>query len=319
VPERVAALRHRIRRGDDRWRERLRLDRVVARSARPHHRLLGPPAVSITGDLPVAPFLVATSHQGLLLVADGTVERVGGGCSYYGLSAWQGTWLAFERLGRWGRIVRFDGRWAAATVAWGLSAGIHQLAVSSDEAVVTDTYNNRLLVLGDLGGAPRHRAQVDGVHHPAGRLAQGRRSPNYAHFNSVRRHGDVWYVVAHNESARTGRSSELYTLDERFDTKDIRPLAHTCCHNFVEHRGVERYCGSGEGVLVADDVEVLRVDAFTRGLAVSDDLILLGASPHLARTERGSGIGHVYVLDTDHRTVAVVAIASTQVHDVQFL
>jgi hypothetical protein len=296
------------------------IDRALGRRARPERQLDPAPDVRIEGELPLASFLVATSHQGLLRIAGGRVDRVAAGCSYYGLAPEGDQWLAFERLGRWGRIVRLDLRdGASSTLVWGLSAGIHQIATTPEALVVTDTYNNRLLVYEDLGAGVRERRQADAVEHPVGRLREGRRSDNYAHFNSLCRHDNVWELVAHNESASTGRTSELFVLDERFDVKDVRPLPHTCCHNFVRHGGTELYCGSGEGVLVADGAEVFRTADFTRGLAVTDDLILLGTSARLARSTRGSGQGSVYALDRNLRVLGVIRVAGTQIHDIQLL
>ena len=301
--------------------ETLFADRLIgsleARSmCRPANKAL---RVSVDGSIPSGQFLVATSSRGLLLWNGDTMTVLFDG-AWYGLTTRHGWWYGFRKARLHGHIVRFrlvDGVATDATVfASGLSRGVHQIDFVGDDLIITDTYVNRVIEL-----RPGTSWRESGSHHyPDGPLKAGRDSANYRHFNSIFAAGSTRFLVAHNETVKTGVKSELYEMDSNYKPLTVRSLDASNAHNFVKTDLGELWCASLEGTLRRDGHDVLAVDMFTRGLAVSDDQTLVGGSVvELVRSKRGTGPGAVFVLDAADRHVGTIEIDATEIHELRFV
>ena len=55
-------------------------------------------------------------------------------------------------------------------------------------------------------------------YHPNGKLHDGRKSNNYNHFNSIFQYREKLYLIAHNETKKTKRKSEVYTIETKNPT-----------------------------------------------------------------------------------------------------
>ena len=243
-------------------------------------------------DTTIAPFLVGTS-SGLLLYERGAFIRVCGG-KIYGITLDEkGACCIFQRLPEsFGRLVRFDlNTGQARTLADFLSTGIHQIDWVDSRLAVTDTYRNAIRLY-----SPRGRLLE--VHHPNGRLPDGRNSDNYRHFNSVFRSGQDIYLVAHNWSQKTGRFSQIYRLDRNWKVREVLSTRSRSAHNVVCLDGEMWHCGSLDGTLVRGRRTVFRDERyFTRGLAVNHEHILLGGSEFAERENRSTSSAVVMVLN----------------------
>ncbi len=241
----------------------------------------------------VAPFLAGT-QSGLLYVEEGRVWRLRSG-SVYGIASNgdPGTWYVFQRVPEsFGRLLAVDlEEGTARTLAGFLSTGIHQVDVVDGRVIVLDTYNNRLVHYSDRG----MRLQTV---YPCGPLAGGRKSANYRHFNSVFAGPDAVYVVAHNQSAKSGRDSEIHVLDRGWQPLRVIPTESGSAHNVAEIDGVIWHCDSRGGSLVVGRKTVFQEPGlFTRGLAVNRTHVLVGGSQITEREHRGRTGGEVIVLD----------------------
>ncbi|MGW4381416.1 hypothetical protein [Kitasatospora sp. NPDC004531] len=286
-----------------------------------------PPAqdVRLSGEVPDG-FLIGTSAAGLLLVRDGRAERLLDGSWYYGLTRDADTWYAFERTGRHGRIVRFGlDHPGVRTALWGLDFGVHQIDVVAGDLLVTDTHHNRLLAYPTTGlRTPRLWCRTAARALPAGPLRDGRASLNYAHFNSVFGTGDSLHLVAHNDGRRTGRDSELYTVDREFTVRSIRRLGGTSCHNYCRYRsgGTEEevYLRSDAGEVVVNGTVAHRSRHFLRGLAVGHDVRLVGASERRGpnrHTDGDPGNGGVLVFDRSWKRIGSVSVPRSQIFELR--
>lgn len=246
----------------------------------------------------VAPFLVGTS-SGLLLFEQGRFLRFCGGKVYGITLEGPSSCVLFQRLpDSFGRLVRLDlssGR--TKTLAGFLSTGIHQIDWVDGRLAATDTYRNAVRLY-----TPRGRLVES--HYPDGRLEDGRRSANYRHFNSVFRDGPDIYLVAHNETQKTGRRSRIYRLDTGWSVREILPTESRSAHNVVRLDGELWHCSSLDGTLLRGDRVVFRDERyFTRGLAVNRERILLGGSEFAEREKRSASSGVVMVLDREGREI----------------
>jgi hypothetical protein len=286
--------------------------------------------VTATWDAPGRPsskLLVATSGAGLLLVNRADVRQLLPG-AFYGIARDRDRWLAFERQRFGGRIIQFrlvdDRVVEAEPLLIGLSPGIHQIDVIGRELWVTDTYNNRILryAISELQRPASWRRHAR-MHYPAGPLASGRTSSNYCHFNSVFGDDGEVLVVAHNETSKTGRQSVALVLAHSGEVVEKRPLRSSNAHNLVvlcdRGRRVVLSCASMEGTLRENDRDVYSTGLLTRGLAVSSDLIALGASALGDRQVRSSLDAHVVFLTRDYRPISRLTVPRTQIQELRFV
>lgn len=285
-------------------------------------------------------FLVATSGRGLLQYSRGRFTTVLSGHTF-GVTALDTTLdtacgagagvVVFQATGLHGRLVLLTRPaaggphpvWTGMTLLWGLTRGVHQVRARGDDLLVADTYRNRLLLfsvtelLAQGGRSCRASRAVRTAAYPAGRLSQGQRSPNYRHFNSLLPGPDgSWQVMAHNDTRKTGRPSQIYTLDRELNVLTVTDAGGGDCHDLLPDRlGRLMFCRSAQGTLAVDGIDVVAVPQFTRGLAIGDDVILLGGSPRGDRAERGLNAGFVYVLGSDFSLRGRLTLPPTQVHD----
>ncbi|MDF1844704.1 MAG: hypothetical protein P1U77_25085 [Rubripirellula sp.] len=241
--------------------------------------------------------LLVSTKRGFLHFVGGEIRRLLDG-QFFGISAHERSWFFFQRVSRWsGRIVQFgfeDHRAARPTqVIKRLSPGCHQIDFLGTDLYVTDTYNNRLFVYSMVGGIPKKRVE----YYPGGKLANGRESSNYAHMNSIWRSGSDIYVLFHNETRKTGQNSEIVRLDANHEIAERISTNASNAHNVVRVNDDFLYCDSLNGKLIHGDSVVYESEYFTRGLAVTPDLVLLGASEYGARETRDTLAGGVTVLD----------------------
>jgi hypothetical protein len=271
-----------------------------------------------SADLDSVQALVAAG-RGLYLLRQGRVRRLARG-RFYGLARHGGTHYAYcsHPRGARGSIYGFaleGGRLGASRRLFsGLSRGVHQIDVVDDRLLVCDSYRNALVVL-DRHGRLGRRV------YPLGRLCGGRDSSNYAHLNSIQAVGDRVYVLAHNETYKTGRRSEILVLDrERLTVRDRVPDVGGCAHNIVARDGLFLVCDSLGGALTNHGRAVFKPGTFTRGLAVDDDFVLLGGSVYSERGVRLASDAFVYVLDRrfEHRATLTIEDAG-QVHEIRML
>jgi hypothetical protein len=124
--------------------------------------------------------------------------------------------------------------------------------------------------------------------------------------------------VAHNDTVRTRRSSELYLLDGSGGVIERVPMGGSCCHNVgvVAGRLVTRR--SLEGCVVVDGREVLAGQGFLRGLGIGPDYFVIGRSACQGdRRARQLGEGGVIITGTDFSPLASIRLTGTTVHDVR--
>ncbi len=239
------------------------------------------------------PFLAGT-QSGLLYVHEGRAWRLFGG-SVYGVASAAGSreWYVFQRIPRsFGRLLRVDLQdGETRSLARFLSTGVHQVDVVNGRLAVVDTYNNAIMCYDGHG----KRLQMI---HPCGSLENGRVSSNYRHFNSVFAAEEAIYVVAHNQSAKTGKDSEILVLDSQWRPMRVIPTESGSAHNVAVIDGRLWHCDSRGGSLVVDGEPVYREPGlFTRGLAVNRDNVLVGGSETADRGDRGSTEGQVIMLN----------------------
>ncbi|MBI2378475.1 MAG: hypothetical protein HYV07_31035 [Deltaproteobacteria bacterium] len=253
-------------------------------------------------EAPILGRVLVASANGLLLWQDDHCRRLIGGF-FYGLARAGAHWYAFRRVTeRSGQILRFrlvDGAVEdLECVVKGLSPEIHQMDVWSGHLHATDTATNRILSyrIGPGGGLRRSATKE-----PVG-PARGVEHPNYVHLNSLYRSDGRVFLVFHNQSRKTGRSSEVAILSDELRLIERRSIDARCAHNFAIVRGRWIFCDSMGGRVGIGD-KFVELGTFTRGLVVRGNRAVVGGSNFGERTRRRDGSGFLYELDLDSVTV----------------
>ncbi len=166
--------------------------------------------------------------------------------------------------------------------------GIHGMDFIDDELYILDTYNNRCLV-GRYSDSLRE-LRIERVIYPRGMhklVGEYLKNGYHGHFNAVYRNGDYLYLLAHNNTMKTERLSDLYVYYK--DTLQVAGVVNgvgNSCHDIVvDASGLMYVCDSGNsGVTVFDGNKFNTVwrdnrsKTFTRGLAMNDDINIIGGS-----------------------------------------
>lgn len=262
------------------------------------------------------PSLIISTATGLHLFdyGNGVSRRVLRG-KYYGITNYKGQWLVSlssddkdEKADRLSDIacVRLHDfaierlRWAIA----GIPGEIHQIDVCNGTLYLPHTGHNRVLHL------PVER--VLNAHPPlafSACKAIGLDIPEPSHLNSVfadQAAGKV-YLVAHNDTGHTGRSSDIIVYDENSGDVEIIPTEAHSTHNVCVRDGELMYCDSGHGRLIRNGKPVFEARKLLRGLSVTEDRIYVGGSEmNPDRRRRRSSDATIFILDRAGRLLSEV-------------
>ena len=270
---------------------------------------------------------VLTTTTGIYLTnGDRTVRLLNG--HFTGLTRYAGCFFAAEERSRLkrSRIISFrlDGARAVAVRGFYTSpnrGGFHQIDFVGPHLHITDTNNNRIIVL-DSSGRVRFAIYPNHVH------AENRRNQEldplfYNHYNSLLARGDNLFVLANNATNKSGRPSQVYALAlDSLNARVVPGVDGSNSHNILMHSGALLICDSLNGELVdkARGRVVFRSQYFTRGLAMNEKYVLLGGSDLARRKERDDTSSRYWVLNRDFRIEKVVDLGKVgQIFDIRLL
>jgi len=272
----------------------------------------------VDGYIPPINFLVSTTSNGILYFDGTEFKKILSVPLAYGITKYKDEWWVFAQDNEKGFVVSFNIRdqkgYNLRVRIDGLSKAIHQIDFIGNELVVADTLENRILTFRE----PYLSDKVLGFSNFASWLTPRR---EYCHMNSIFATDDKAYVLAHNETFKTGKKSEVFVYDKTFHNLGESILTDcSSAHNFYKDDEKELICNSEEGTLLCNGKVVFECDekSFTRGLAVSSDFILVGSSGiSPIRKNRNRRTGHIYVLDNAFNKLGKIGIRNTQMMDIR--
>jgi len=193
-------------------------------------------------------------------------------------------------------------------------ADVHQIDCYFSDLFITDSRNNRLIVLNN------HRKHII---YPNGKLINGVDSNNYAHFNSVFINKDYIYLMAHNHTTKTGRKSSIYKLDRNtYQIVSIYNTPATDAHDLIVSDGKYIYCDSSNGHLMVNDKSVLHLqNYFLRGIGYNEENILIGLSEIAPREDRNhaKSIINIYNYNFELLSQLIFQTGVNQIYDLCFI
>lgn len=242
------------------------------------------------------------SRQGLYVVNEDAWQCLVDG-QFFGLSlrdqflyAFAGDTPRFPT--RQGRIIRFplDGErlGIGETVAKGLDNGCHQIDFINGRLQVVDTYQQQII---DFAAD----FSCYEIHHPMPQASNDGWAGGYVHCNSLLGLKDFRLLLLHNGGLKTRRPSRLLVCDNEWKPLRQTLLPGLGCHNLVLlEDGSLLSCGSLAGALI--DMQGIRIkvdDCMTRGLAVDETGLVVGASHFAVRKKRQFVSGRVHFFNRD--------------------
>ena len=249
-------------------------------------------------------YAVATK-KGLLVFDKGHFILIENG-DFYGLTILKDTLLALKRVkGKKSLILSYsldDNRLKKGMGSLfldNLPYGCHQIDYFNNQVYITDTYNNGIFIA-DVSG------KILESYFPLGKLENGRASSNYGHMNSIFFKEGKIYILCHNETSKTKRYSEILVLNEQMELIEKIDTKTSNAHNIVVFRNDMYSCDSLGSNLVKNGEIFVRKDYFTRGLAITDDYIVMGGSEYASRENRSKAGGKIYVLDHNGKGIVDV-------------
>lgn len=264
-----------------------------------------PIACSVDGDL--AAELLITTKTGLIHYKNGQARRLCPGRSY-GITYWDNRWwisrtMPDETTCVFSFQLNEGGITGLRKELVRLNKEIHQVDAYGSWFYIADTYANRLLRFRKV----RDRLVQDKEVFPEGRLDRGRESSNYLHLNSVFRNSRHVYLMCHNDTIKTGRKSKILVMDEELNVIKTIDSDSSCAHNVALLDGQIIYCDSiGQSLVWGGDR--VKLDKFTRGLAMSKDVIYVGSSDFGPREKRESSHGKVFAISSNRRVAGTLSL-----------
>ena len=99
-----------------------------------------------------------------------------------------------------------------------------------------------------------------------------------SHLNSVYSDKRYIYLIAHNYTSKTNRSSDLIVYDERNGDVKIFSLNAHSAHNVIKINGSLFFCDSNNGKLYRNNKIIFSSNKLLRGLSLTNEMIFVGGS-----------------------------------------
>lgn len=268
-------------------------------------------------------FLVART-DGLFLYTKSSVSHLIRADVFYGLTKIANEWWGFLHNNHVGKIISFfidDGVVGKVNVRIdGLHQDVHQIDFVGDALYVSDTANNRILVYSDI--IDRFNVSSEDFSfalYPNGEAKRG--DKNYCHFNSIFEYNNKIYVVAHNYTMTTGKSSEIYKLDKSGKVEDIIKTKTNSAHNcYIDEANNYYICDSASGGVKKNSKDIFKCNYFTRGLSLSKDFIIVGGSSIdfvKGKAHRSNLPGKIFVLNNKFQQMFSYDVFKAQIMEIR--
>ena len=242
--------------------------------------------------------LLIGTKNGLYYLSENRSDLILPG-EFYGIAVNNNQFWVFQKKNSQGQILYYSDRInnQPQIILNGLSPGCHQIEYYNQELYITDTYNNCII---------KYNLSTEKMseYYPLGKLLKGRESENYGHINSITFHKDKVYVLAHNETKKTGKNSRILVLNHNLELTNIIDTISKNAHNIVFYQGNLLVCNSlNQTLLVNNKNKEYHLATFTRGLEIVGDNILVGGSDYSERKKRSIKGGHIILLDEDYKNI----------------
>lgn len=116
------------------------------------------------------------------------------------------------------------------------------------------------------------------------------------------------YVVCHNDTTRTGISSEISVLDRSLELERYIETGASCEHNVINGSGEVYFCNSANDEYCSLNKVLFRYPVYIRGLARTENSWFIGGSDFSTKVGRNLTTGYVFRLDNRFNKVGSIQI-----------
>ena len=257
---------------------------------------------------------IVTTRKGLFAVRQGEWKLLAYGQFYgialrqHGVYVFQACNATYDPTAR-GRLVHFeregDRLTSVRVIAKGLDNGVHQMDFVDGSLCVVDTYNQQVLRFHPDGEVLEPRF-------PLAKLAErwSGKQQGYVHANSLLAVGNKILLLLHNQWRHTGECSEVLLCDLAWQPLERWTVPARSGHDLaLLEEGTLLLCDSESGDLIGtDDFRVHVSPYLTRGLAVGEDSIVVGASRLANRETRERVTGTITFLNRSYVIESVLEL-----------
>ena len=202
--------------------------------------------------------------------------------------------------------------------------GVHQVRVLNGYLWVVNTRENVVWQCRLDGEVLREWTETDKMpfdeRDPRRAVAQRKSSFDYRHYNSIGWHGGRYYILAHNcthDHDNLSRRSYIVILDEALNVVERIDDAGRASHDLVFLGDDLHVCSSREGTVLRNQVPVLRIDAFLRGMDYHDGLMVIGGSQfEVKNSARESTPSRLFFVDP-HQPALLAALTLGRVGNIR--
>jgi hypothetical protein len=218
-----------------------------------------------TSEIDLIDFIYSTT-SGIYRHTNGHTKTISSG-DYFGITKFEELWLVANRSDCSIELYDFD--FKLKNKIYGLvTKHTHQIDVIDDMLHIVNTDQNSILIT-DLNFDKKTKVFPNGI--------ARRGDDNFCHFNSVYCSKNFIFVMAHNLGEETQKNSELYFLDKSYNVKKKLNLGCFSCHNIICKDKKTYICYSKQGTIKKNKESLfVKNGFFTRGLSISNDLIIYG-------------------------------------------
>lgn len=263
-------------------------------------------------------YLISTSSGLWLLAGEKITMILPGGC--FGITGGPDKWYVCQYTGDYSRILEFtlfeqDGKillLEKKNYLTGLSPNIHQIDLYDNNLYIVNAEENSILISSERG--------MKRVYYPNKKIKKGSKRNN--HFNSVFINKDDVFLMAHNGTTKSLKNSEIYILNRKsLKVDSIKEIKAQKAHNIFFLNEKLGFCNSPSGELIVNDKVLFKDENyFLRGVAISEDSIVVGGSEFATRENRDKTSSMIFELEHNGSVKNKVFLNNIgQIYDIRYV
>ena len=254
------------------------------------------------------PKLIFTSSTGTYLLLDERrcIKLLDG--KFYGMTRFGDYWLLAHSNNRGKRDFLINERLSTILLIqiandaiqsirpliWGIPSEIHQIDTFGQQLLFPHTGYNQVLTLNLSEIIDNNPSFISAcTSYPLYLLSA------FSHLNSIFVQNDAWHIIAHNYTFKSGKLSDYLIYNPLLKAFDCFALnAHSAHNIYVDSSGAYFYLDSNRGHFKKNTQVVFTSPKFLRGLAVHEDLFIIGGSDiNFSGYQRFSNTPTIYFID----------------------
>jgi hypothetical protein len=263
---------------------------------------------------------IFSTSSGLFLIINSELIRILKG-KFYGIVKYQKYWIVIRQNNteNKSKVIKKNNRQSDVlaivfhkgmvvslkTLIFGIPGEVHQIDIVDDELYLPHTGYNQIIKI-------KLKKMFKSNYKPKSFLSCDLISLAHtnikkpSHLNSIffSYKSGLFYLMAHNSTAHTGKFSDIIISNNSNFTKCkiINTKGHSC-HNVCEYNNSLLYLDSNNGKAMYDENIIFESDTLLRGLSITDRYVYIGGSSidFTSKNNRKDSDSFIYIITIDGR------------------